>query len=151
MDSHKALKRCIGPHAPEVAKRFVKSIWAIYKWMEDNSVRNPLDVLAEIIDIARDGGQEDAALAPIHWLEDRYGIIGFKLPEPGHGQPLVDELVSTVKEFGDLIAAVGDSLSQAGDSGSAITLTERRRILEEGEHALRAMTTLLHLVKEATR
>lgn len=150
MESHEALKDCIGSLIAEMAKRVRLSKSTIYKWTEasenptDSGTRNPLDVLDEIIDEAKRRGRADLAYAPIYWLNQEHGLIAIRMPEASKQDQLNMGLITCIKEFAELASATSDALAD-----NRVNIPERKRIIREGEEAMRAIATLIEIVKEA--
>jgi len=153
MDSWEALKRCIGPHTEKFAKRLRLSPGYLYKmqrahgdWNETGEP-NPLDKVEEYIDYSLSLGQSvEDAHAPIRYLEERFGRIGFVLPDTAdlRIEELTDSLLHSIKEFGEFCREVSHSLIDK-------TLTEREHacIEREGWEAIRAIALYMKKAKEA--
>jgi hypothetical protein len=84
------------------------------------------------------------SLRPLDYLAGAMGAVVVRLPGAGRGHPTTErDAVAAVREFGELMAAVGSAL----DDGR-IGRDERRRIVREGYEALQAIMTLLRRVEE---
>ena len=80
----------------------------------------------------------------LDYLAGAMGAVVIRLPRPGQGHPTTErDAVAAVREFGELMAAVGAAL----DDGH-ISPDERRRITREGYDALQAIMTLLKRVED---
>lgn len=80
----------------------------------------------------------------LDYLAGAMGAVVIRLPRPGHGHPTTErDAVAAVREFGELMAAVGDAL----DDGR-ITPEERQRITREGYEALQSIMALVKRVEE---
>lgn len=153
METHSALNRCIGKNSVAVAKRLRRSVQLIYKWQEpatdfsESGTHNPLDTIEEIIEISmREGQKSDDALAPVHYLAQRFGLICLPNGLKKSDDLTSKQLVKMIKEFADLAQAASDAL---GDN--KISINEARVIDQEGWEAVRAITAFLYKVEESTK
>ncbi len=150
MKSHEAIQRAIQGKTVEHAKRLGKSTVLLHKWQEpstdysDSGMYNPLDRIEAICDTAiqLDVPREDA-LAPVYWLNHRFNLVCFDMPDVSKNGVIANELLTTIKEFSDLVQATSRALLD-----QRITLMEAGRIIAEGEQALRAIGALIGAVKE---
>lgn len=110
MQSYEALQRAIAGKTIEHAKRQRKSTSLINKWQEpatdftDSGTTNPIDRVETTIETALSLGiQREDALAPIDYLEHRFGRVGIDLPAPDvcNGE-LTQDLIRMIGRFGDL-------------------------------------------------
>lgn len=80
----------------------------------------------------------------LDYLAGAMGAVVIRLPRPGQGHPTTErDAVAAVREFGELMAAVGAALEDGH-----INPDEQRRITREGYEALQAIMTLLKRVEE---
>lgn len=154
MKSHEAMKLCLGRHIAQIARRLHVSKFTLYKWSEpsedftDSGSFNPLDRLEFAIEssMALGAGAQDA-LAPVRYLEERFGLVGIPLkltcicPED-----LSRELMRSVRDFGRLIDTAGKALADG-----QISKSEARRIEEDGWTLIRQVTEFMYKAKEAQR
>jgi hypothetical protein len=152
MKSFEAIQRAIQGKTVEHAKRLGKSTSLINKWQEpsndytDSGAYNPLDRIEAIVDTAMAlGVSRDEALAPVYWLNHRFGLVAFTLPH-GSGNAINTELITTIKEFSDLIQTTSTALQDG-----RISRPEATEIVKEGEEALRAIGALIGMVKESAK
>lgn len=150
MKSHEALQKAIAGKTVDHAKRLGKSTVLLNKWQEpatdfsDSGSYNPLDRIEAIVDYAIQLGiNRKNALAPVHWLNHRFGLIAFDLPDCAKDGAVSAELISTIEEFSDLVKATSRALQNG-----RISRNEARTIVAEGEEALRAIGALVGMVKE---
>lgn len=148
MESYDALHQCIGRFTKEVAKRLHKSSILIYKWQEpstdfsESGSINPLDLIEATVDEAQRLGQGGAALAPIHWLNQRFNLVSIPLGASGGHRDINDSLIKSIKEFADTAQAVSEALADG-----RISPDEARRIHKEGWEAVQAITALIYRVE----
>ena len=149
MKSYEAIQRAISGKTFEHAKRLGKSTSLIGKWQEphtdftDSGAYNPLDRIEAVVDLALTIGiPRENALAPVYWLNHRFNLVCFDVPE-AKGDTVSKELLTTIKEFSDLAQATSKALLD-----QRITRLEAGRIISEGEQALRAIGALIGVVKE---
>lgn len=152
MKSHEAIQRAIAGRTVEHAKRLGKSTVLLHKWQEpstdysDSGMYNPLDRIEAIVDEALILGiDREDALAPVYWLNHRFGLVCFDLPD-AKGGAIANELLTTIKEFADLAQATSEALLD-----KQVTRMEAGRIISEGEQALRAIGALIGAVKEIVK
>lgn len=150
MKSYEALQKAIAGKTVEHAKRLGRSTSMLSKWQEphtdftDPGAYNPLDRIEAIVDYALAlGVNKEAALAPVYWLNHRFGLVAFDLPDCAKGGAVSAELFATIKEFSDLIQATSKALKDG-----RIAKNEAKEIVIEGEEALRAIGALIALVRE---
>ena len=95
------------------------------------------DLVLELSDLA---GSDEVA----HFIARQCGGVFIKLPSVGEGgNPVQIEAMHAVKEFGELMAEVGEGL--AGDS--KLSRDECARVIKEGHEAVTAIMGLLILVE----
>lgn len=153
MHSYEAMQDAIRGKTVEHAKALGVSVSLVAKWQEphtdftDSGAYNPLDRIATILETAlRLGIPRPHALSPIYYLNHRFDLVCFPLPAHGAGNAVNDELISTIKEFSDLAQATSEGLIDG-----RISHIEAKKIIREGQEALRAIGALLEVVKEAIR
>ena len=148
MESYEALREAIGPLVRQVAQAVRRSPHLIYKWMEpcedftDPGALNPLDRVNTIINTAKAHGRGDLALSPVRWLNMEHGMCAIRLPEASGGGMVNDSLIGAIKEFADLAGATSEAIAD-----HRISLNDRKRVEQEGEEAIRAIITLVQIVK----
>ncbi len=80
--------------------------------------------------------------APMHFLAREMGGVFIRLPGgAGAEHPLTEQVLRSVKEFGDLMSQCAEALADG-----RITGEERDRITREGHEVLTAVVTLLQVV-----
>lgn len=81
--------------------------------------------------------------APMHFLAREMGGVFIRLPEVGSGSnPVQQQCLVAVKEFGELIGRTAEALADGRLSGE-----ERRTITREGHEAVTAIMALLQQVE----
>lgn len=155
MESWESLKRCIGPHTEKFAKRLRLSPGHLYKlqrphgdWNETGEP-NPVDKVEEYIDYSLSLGQPVGdAHAPMEYLEERFGRVGFVLPDLDCVSvvELTDSLLHSVKEFGDFCSSVSESLLD-----KSLDASEFKELEKEGYEAIRAIAMYMKKAKEAVK
>ncbi|MCL4490577.1 MAG: hypothetical protein M1510_01545 [Nitrospirae bacterium] len=150
MESWEALKRVIGPYTEQFAKRLRLSPGYLYKMQrpagEFNETGEPnvIDKVEEYIDYALSLGRPtEDALAPVRYLEERYGIVGILLPKAAPGDAVTSQTLKTVKEFGELCADIGRAQDVGSPGGGEITRKEYEKIHRDGWEAIRAIALLI--------
>jgi len=153
MENHEALQVAIAGETREHAKRLGLSMSSVNKWQEpavdfsDSGSYNPLDRIDTIVNTALDLNiPKEKALMPIYQLNHNHDLICFAVP-PAGVYPINQALMSTIKEFADTVQAVSEAL--LGDD--RIDKIKAKKIIKEGNEALRAIGILIHSVKEAVR
>ena len=154
MESYQALKAAIKDKAASFAKRLGKSPSLIYKWTEpsgdytDSGALNPVDNLERLIEtaIVLEHPREDA-LAPLDYLEHRFGRVAFDIPKKDfcsieHSQ----DLLRAVKEFGEL-AAEGSKAIENGNLSPQVFA----RIEKEGYEAMKEIFAFVYCSKQRVR
>lgn len=150
MESYQAMRMLIGGDTVALAKRLNRSTSLLHKWgephtdYEQSGAMNPLDRLEIMIEFARGAGRtDDEALAPIHWLANRFDCLVLP-PSPRHhdDQVYARWLCRAVKEAGEAFAAAADALADG-----KLTTHERRRVSRELHHAISAMASFARLVE----
>lgn len=150
MKSFEALKKCIGPFTEMVAKALYLSWGLIYKWQEPtgglfSGKRNPLDTLETTIQTTLDlRHPRDEALAPVYWLNARFGLVSFTLPKGKEPAEVSKALLLTVKEFGDVARVAAKALED-----DDIDRPEADRINKEVLELIRQAAAFNHIVQEA--
>ena len=82
--------------------------------------------------------------APLHFLAREMGGVFIKLPEVREGDdPVQQQCLVAVREFGEMIAACADALAD-----NDLKPDERAKILREGHEAVTAIMALLKLVEK---
>lgn len=75
----------------------------------------------------------------LDYLAGAMGCVCIRLPRAGTAHPTTEQdAIGAVREFGELMAAVGDALADG-----TINRAERKRIRNEGYQALQAIMTLI--------
>jgi len=119
MTSYEAFQKAINGNTIEHAKNLGLSTSAVYKWQEphtdftDSGAYNPLDRVERIIEKSLAlGVVPDKALAPIHYLAERFNLIVIPAPKvSGSLHEIHKELSRVTKEFGDVLSVTGARLS----------------------------------------
>lgn len=150
METYRTLQKVIAGNTVEHARALGVSTSLVNKWQEphtdftDSGVNNPIDRLETMIDTAiRLGITRRDYLAPVFRLNHKYGLVSFDMPDIGKEDAVASELIKTIKEFSDMVQATSDALSD-----NRIDRNERAVIIREGEEALRAIGTLIGVVRE---
>ena len=156
LKSHEAIKRLVRDRARVFGQRLGLSGSAVYKWTEEShhtqdpacihpsGNRNPLDVIEQMIEIGvAHGDRRENYLAPVEYLEERFGRIGVNLPTVmPKASDILRELAKTIKEFGELVEATSEALKTDG-----VDRRENERIQREGWQLVRQTTTLMKLAE----
>ncbi|MEJ2697980.1 MAG: hypothetical protein P8013_15210 [Candidatus Sulfobium sp.] len=154
MTSYESIVRAVGTRAADFAKRLRLGTRQIYRWMEpsadftDSGSLNPVDRVEHIVETSLALGKpvEDAH-APILYLEERFGRVSFLLPpENPCAAEISQELLKTVKEFGELAEAAGKALSDG-----KITSLEFKAINSEGWELIRQTAAFIKKAEAAVR
>jgi hypothetical protein len=153
MHSYEAMQEAIQGKTVDHAKALGVSHSLVAKWQEphvdftDSGAYNPLDRIATVVETAlRQGVPRSKALSPIFYLNHHFGLVCFPLPTNDAGTAVNDELIQTIKEFSDLAQATSEGLLDG-----RISHIEARKIIREGQEAMRSIGALLEVVKEAIR
>lgn len=153
METYLSLKKCINGDTVGTAKELGLSTITVNKWQEphtdftDSGSYNPLDRINTIIHRSvRKKNPPDRAYAPLYCLALEHGFVCITLPRANDHDMVNIELVKSIKEFADLAGETSEALKDG-----RISLDDARKIEIEGNEALRAITTLLHVVKEVIR
>lgn len=153
MHSYEALQEAIQGKTVEHAKALGVSGSLVCKWQEphtdftDSGAYNPLDRIATVVETAlRLEVSREGALSPVYYLNHRFNLICFPLPNLGAGTAVNDELIQAIKEFSDLAQVTSESLMDG-----RISNLDRKKIVREGREAMRAIGILLQIVKESVR
>lgn len=150
MHSHDALKRTAKGYFREIAKRLGLSKETIYKWTEPtedfsaSGAYNPLDRIEAMIDEAqRLGVPQVDALAPIHYLAQRFG--GFFLPpvpRTCQQKDISHQLCKTMKEVSESFAVAAAALED-----DHLTPNERKEMLSSAYEGLHELTALIAMIE----
>lgn len=82
----------------------------------------------------------------LDYLCGAMGCVCIRLPGAGSGLPNTErDAMEAVRQFGELIAAVGDAIADG-----RISREERKRISHEGYEAMQAIMTLIKKVEEVS-
>ena len=155
MHSHEALQRAIHGSTVQFAKRLGLSTSLVNKWQEptndwtDSGVYNPLDRIEAVVEMALSQGRDEKdALAPIHYLARRFGLISIKIPEYNKNDlgDLTHELMDTITEFGQLTEATSAAIADG-----RISCNEAKRIEKEAWELIHQVTVFMARVREAVR
>lgn len=96
-----------------------------------------LDLLVPLV-------QATGSDAPLKAIGRACGCVFIRLPEVGKvEQPMLDSMAASVREFGDLLAALGDALRDG-----VISRVEADRITKEGHEALEAVMKVISLARK---
>lgn len=152
MKSYEAMHNAIAGKTISHAKNLGLATITLNKWQEPSSdfsdpgIYNPLDRIESICRHSLElGTNRQDALAPVYWLNHRFGLVCFDLPDITRGGAVAAELIKTIKEFSDLTQATSDALGH-----SRIDKQHAAHIIKEGEEALRAIGALIGIIKEMT-
>lgn len=152
MKSHEAIQSAVAGKTIEHAKRLRLGTSVLYKWQEpstdftDSGSLNPIDRIETIVETAISLGTcREKAIAPIQYLNERFGIIGITVPDKQvcHKE-LSKELLQAIKEFGDLASCASKALSDGG-----ISRKDNTDISREGWNLLRQVALFMHQVGKA--
>lgn len=153
MHSYEAMQDAIQGKTVEHAKALGVSGSLVTKWQEphtdftDSGAYNPLDRVSTIVETAlRLEVTRTRALSPIYYLNHRFDLLCFPMPDIKSGTAINDELISTIKEFADLAQATSESIKDG-----RISHIEAKKIIREGQEAIRSIGTLMQIVKESVR
>ncbi len=146
MQSHEAIAAAVQTKAIEFAKRLGLSTSMIYKWMEpstdysNSGALNPLDRIESIVETARQfNPNKDAALAPLQYLNERFGLIAINTPKTkSNPNEISQELLKTVTEFGELVKVASAALEDG-----VLTDKESQNINTTGWQLLRQVAAFL--------
>lgn len=84
--------------------------------------------------------------APLHYLARAMGGAFIRLPQAGQGQAVTHQAVMTaVKEFGELIADLGEALADG-----RLKKSEKRKVARSAQEALTAIMEVVKLVEGAS-
>ena len=154
MKSYEAMNRAISRQTVEHAKRLHVSTSLVNKWQEpstdynDSGAYNPLDRIETVIETALSLGiAPEDALAPIHFLAERFGQIVIPVPAIETSVTSVSaELLKTIQEFGDLASEASKALQDG-----KITWQEHDRINREAWELIRQVAVFLRRVEGAVK
>ena len=154
MKSYEALNRAISRQTVEHAKRLHVSTSLVNKWQEpstdynDSGAYNPLDRIETVIETALSLGiAPEDALAPIHFLAERFGQIVIPIPTiEAPATAASAELLKTIKEFGDLASESSKALQDG-----KISWREYDRINREAWELIRQVALFLRIVELSVR
>lgn len=161
MESHEAMKACLGGFVPGkslyewFAKKLERSIGLLYQWSrphEDYSAtgtKSDLDRLMDTIDLSlsRPEIHREDSIAPVICLEEHVGRIGVDLEEIRNCSPvdLVRDLSKTYKEFSDLTQTISQDLAANNEINKA------PEIQKEGWEAIRQIYTLMKKAERSAK
>jgi len=143
MRSHEAIQQAIAGRTADHAKALHLSFSSVTKWQEpcgdwsDSGSHNPLDRIETIMNTAL-AFKNPEALAPLHYLCERFGVLAVPIPKYDCTN-ITSDMILAVKEFGE----VAQEVTKAIDDNK-IDREEAKRIRREGMHAVRALLTLIH-------
>ena len=154
MNSHEAIAQAVNKNFPDVAKALHKSTSLLHKWCEpsadwsDSGTYNPLDRLETIIETAlKLRTPTSDAYAPIYYLAQRFNGIFIPLPKASPcANEVSNDLLKTIKEFGDLARVASDALRDG-----RISDVEAAVIEKEVWHLINQAGVFLQTVKEAAK
>ena len=150
MTSYDAFQAAIGRDTALHAKALGLSVSTVTKWKEpstdftDSGAYNPADRIETIVSTALSQGRpiEDAH-APIIYLEERFGRVGFVLPEcEATILEISRQLMDSIKEFGELSACAAKALEDR-----KLKPSEKLLIQKEGWEAIRSIALFLKQVE----
>ncbi len=85
--------------------------------------------------------------APLHALGRACGCLFVRLPDIiGEGHPLAMHLADTVKDFGELVATLGEALADGH-----ISHDEAQRIARDGHDVMDAVMTIIRMAEDASK
>jgi len=155
MESFEALANTINRKTAVHAKALGLSVSSVAKWQEpsldfsDSGAFNPLDRVETIIKTALGLGVEhDMALAPVHYLGEKFNFVTMLLP-PRDREELPDisrQLHRVVTEFGHLLQESAEALEDG-----KISPAERKRIEREALHLYSALGLFITLVQKVSK
>lgn len=153
METYLSLKKCINGDTVGTAKELGLSTITVNKWQEphtdftDSGSYNPLDRINTIIHRSvRKKNPPELAYAPLYALAMEHGFVCIALPRVADHDKVNVELIKSIKEFADLAGETSEALQDG-----RISPDDARKIETEGNEALRAITTLLHVAQESVR
>lgn len=155
MKSFEAIGMTVGRDRVEHAKALHKSVHLISKWTEpstdftDSGTFNPLDRIETMIETALKIGNVSRphALAPLYYLAGRFNCQLLPIPSQHPClQDLSTQLCKTISEFGEMVAAAGDAMTDG-----VISPDERRRIEKEALELQSAIGLFTQMVAELSR
>lgn len=154
MKSYEALERATNKIVNDVAKRLRLSTSLIYKWREphtdytDSGARNPLDDIETIIETSLlMGNSPEDALSPIQYLTERFNLIFLNPPGPKPcNQEISKDLLSTIKEFGEMAGAAGKALKDG-----KINQKEATIVIKEAWELIRQTAVFIKKIEEAIK
>lgn len=155
MKTFEAMGMAIGRDRVEHAKALHKSVHLISKWTEpstdftDSGTFNPLDRIETIIETALKIGNvsQPQALAPLYYLAGRFNCQLLPIPSQHPClQDLAAQLCTTITEFGQMVSASGEAMSDG-----IISPDERRRIEKEALELQAAIGLFTQMVAELSR
>lgn len=150
MESYQAMRMVIGADTVLMAKRLGRSTSLLHKWsephtdFEQSGAMNPLDRLEILIETAQANGRaDDEALAPAHWLAQRFDCLLLPpLPRHHDDQVYTRWLCKAVKESGEAFSAAAEALADG-----KLTAYERRAVSKELHHAMASLAAFTRLVE----
>ena len=152
MHSHESIQTAINGKTIEHAKALHLSPSTLHKWQEpcadftDSGCYNPLDRIETIVETSISHGTSlDKALAPVQYLNERFGLVVLSLPaEKATVNSCEKELLHVIEEFGDLARESAKALSDG-----KLRRRKFERIEKEGWEAIRKIAGYIKRVEEA--
>lgn len=152
MKSYEALQLAIKGKTIEFARKLGLSTILVNKWQEphtdftDSGAYNPLDRIEVIIEEALRQKNPDA-LAPIWYLAERFNLVIIPLPKINEDiSEISDELLKTIKEFGDLAKEASAALQDG-----RIDRIEAKKIDKEAWELIRQVACFIEAVKKSIK
>lgn len=152
MKSFEAIQTAIKGKTVEFARKLGLSTSLVNKWQEpctdftDSGALNPLDRIETIIEESQRQGNPDA-MAPILYLAERFNLSIIPIPKENNClSKISQELLKTIKEFGDLAKASSQALQDG-----RITVKEAKAIDTEVWKLIRQVTAFNEAVKRASK
>ncbi len=150
MESYEALAQAINRDTIKHAKALRLSLSMVNKWQEpssdytDSGALNPLDRIETVIDTAlKCDVPKGKAHAPIRYLAHRFGLEVVPVPKSSTSvSELHQQLLRTIKEFGDLAAVSSDALED-----QQLSRKERKDITKEGWEVVEATVRYIRMVE----
>lgn len=154
MQSHEALAVAIDHKTIEHAKRQRKCSSLVHKWQEphtdftDSGTTNPLDRIELIIETSLSlGTSPDKALAPVHYLAERFGLVVLSVPcDKTTVHSCEKELLRVIEEFGELARESSHALADG-----KIRRKESESIETEGWETIRQIARFIKRAQEAVK
>ena len=152
MKSHSSIQTAINGKTSEHAKALHLSPILLYKWQEpcedytDSGCYNPVDRVETIVEKALSLGTSlDKALAPVQYLNERFGLVVLSLPaEKATVNTCEKELLHVIEEFGDLARESAKVLADG-----KLRRSEFEKIEKEGWEVIRKIAGYIKRVEAA--